>query len=112
MLTTNRNSQNNTMITSQWKTWKYIPSLILSPVHNRSTVCCSQVNSVQDTAWSISVTEEHQHVSRASGTTKSWLYTEKNCVHAYISTADSGLRPANERRRYGVTTSLIGWAQA
>ena len=24
----------------------------------------------------------------------------------------SGLRPANERRRYFVTTSLIGWAQA
>ena len=23
-----------------------------------------------------------------------------------------GLRPANERRRYFVTTSLIGWAQA
>ena len=23
-----------------------------------------------------------------------------------------GLRPANERRRYFITTSLIGWAQA
>ena len=23
-----------------------------------------------------------------------------------------GLRPANERRRYFVTTSLIGWAEA
>ena len=23
-----------------------------------------------------------------------------------------GMRPANERRRYFVTTSLIGWAQA
>ena len=26
--------------------------------------------------------------------------------------ADLGLRPANERRRYFVTTSLIGWVQA
>ena len=30
----------------------------------------------------------------------------------HISGLILGLRPANERRRYFVTTSLIGWAQA
>ena len=30
----------------------------------------------------------------------------------YIAGMILGLRPANERRRYSVTTSLIGWAQA
>ena len=30
----------------------------------------------------------------------------------YISGLILGLRPANERRRYFVTMSLIGWAQA
>ena len=30
----------------------------------------------------------------------------------YITGLILGLRPANERRRYFVTTSLIGWAQA
>ena len=30
----------------------------------------------------------------------------------YITGLILGLRPTNERRRYFVTTSLIGWAQA
>ena len=29
----------------------------------------------------------------------------------YVTELILGLRPANERRRYFVTTSLIGWAQ-
>ena len=44
------------------------------------------------------------------------------CVHVYLNGVHVfayvynpglilGLRPANERRRYKVTTSLIGWAQ-
>ena len=32
-------------------------------------------------------------------------------VMQYIPVLILGLRPANERRRYFVTTSLIGWAQ-
>ena len=32
--------------------------------------------------------------------------------YVYISGPILGLRPANERRRYFVTTSLIGWVQA
>ena len=36
-----------------------------------------------------------------------------NCdKHTYKSGLIPGLRPANERRRYLVTTPLIGWAQA
>ena len=34
-------------------------------------------------------------------------------VHHHVDVHQSkGLRPANERRRYFVTTSLIGWVQA
>ena len=33
-------------------------------------------------------------------------------VHDVIAGLILGLHPANERRRYFVTTSLIGWAQA
>ena len=32
--------------------------------------------------------------------------------YEYCSMADLGLHPASERRRYFVTTSLIGWVQA
>ena len=32
-------------------------------------------------------------------------------IHHVITELILGLRPANERRRYFVTTSLIGWAQ-
>ena len=35
-----------------------------------------------------------------------WLYYD------FITRLILGLHPANERRRYFVTTSLIGWAQA
>ena len=31
--------------------------------------------------------------------------------HCKVAELILGLRPANERRRYFVTTSLIGWAQ-
>ena len=46
-----------------------------------------------------------------------WHYIEEIiyvvCVHAETITGQIlGLRPANGRRRYFVTTSLIGWAQA
>ena len=34
---------------------------------------------------------------------------QTNCC--YYKADHLGLRPANERRRYFVTTSLIGWAQ-
>ena len=39
--------------------------------------------------------------------------TTYRASHASISTSGLilGLRPANERRRYFVTTSVIGWAQ-
>ena len=32
-------------------------------------------------------------------------------IHYHVSVLILGLRPANERRRYKVTASLIGWAQ-
>ena len=35
-----------------------------------------------------------------------------NQLFTSISGLILGLRPANERRQYFVTTSLIGWAQA
>ena len=38
------------------------------------------------------------------------LRNDRKCK--YISELILGLHPANERRRYFVTTSLIGWAQA
>ena len=42
--------------------------------------------------------------------------SDTKCVNQNIYDTTSGLipglRPANERRRYFVTTSLIGWAQA
>ena len=46
----------------------------------------------------------------------SWLkLTPINISHYWLSFADTGLiiglRPSNERRRYFVKTSLIGWAQ-
>ena len=37
---------------------------------------------------------------------------ESNLYIKLISGPILGLRPANERRRYKVTASLIGWAQA
>ena len=42
-------------------------------------------------------------------------FTRVRCITGFISTAPGlilGLRPANERRCYFVTTSLIGWEQA
>ena len=51
----------------------------------------------------------------ASGRQTSWLYLSGNQGFTLISAlirAVLGMRPANERRRYSVTTSLIGWAQA
>ena len=38
-----------------------------------------------------------------------WLHTAG--AHDQYTGLILGLRPANERRRYKVTTSLIGWAQ-
>ena len=35
----------------------------------------------------------------------------KQCV-SFLGNTILGLRPVNERRRYFVTTSLIGWVQA
>ena len=35
----------------------------------------------------------------------------RTCSHAQVLQSWLGLRPANERRRYKVTPSLIGWAQ-
>ena len=56
---------------------------------------------------------------------RNYPYHYKCYLHFVVSQSDSGtaspvrderpilgLRPANERRRYFVTTSLIGWAQA
>ena len=34
-----------------------------------------------------------------------------NCIDYYVTGLILGLRPANGRRRYKVTPSLIGWAQ-
>ena len=31
------------------------------------------------------------------------------CMACYVAGISQGVRPANERRRYFVTTSLIGW---
>ena len=39
---------------------------------------------------------------------KWWVDTWRDVIAGLIL----GLRPANERRRYKVTPSLIGWAQA
>ena len=33
------------------------------------------------------------------------------CLNGHVTGLILGLRPANERRRYKVTRSLIGWAQ-
>ena len=49
-----------------------------------------------------------------------WTYELKQFPKGVVTMVNSqydtgpivGLRPANERRRYFVTTSLIGWAQA
>ena len=46
--------------------------------------------------------------SKAS--TSTMMINCESCI--YISGLIIGLRPANERRRYCVMTSLIGWAQA
>ena len=37
--------------------------------------------------------------------------THSNDIYSIYSERILGLRPANERRRYKVTPSLIGWAQ-
>ena len=50
-------------------------------------------NSIDNIHWS-----DHSHVL------SHWYYIDSGMI--------LGLRPANERRCYSVTTSLIGWAQA
>ena len=44
--------------------------------------------------------------------TRGWLMEQiPKCLRFHIPGLTLGLRPANERRRYKVTPSLIGWAQ-
>ena len=38
--------------------------------------------------------------------------SDKALIWHFIAELIQGLRPANERRRYIVTTPLIGWAKA
>ena len=52
----------------------------------------------------------HQLALQRSAHRQPWTTIDGN-RHTCISGLISGLRPANERRRYFVTTSLIGWAQ-
>ena len=62
----------------------------------------------------------HIHQGQFTATASS-LRESKDCLRAseavlinmaqYITGLILGLRPANERRRYKVTPSLIGWAQ-
>ena len=40
------------------------------------------------------------------------VYELTGAGNAYVYSADSSFPPANERWRYFVTTSLIGWVQA
>ena len=72
------------------------------------------------------ITYKHKHLSYNRYSIlqdpNRWQYTSSKCwilsvernrrPDYYTSGLILGLRPANERRRYIVTTSLIGWAQA
>ena len=56
---------------------------------------------------------QNGHQTALSQIWKSWflvLYENLDSFHG-ITELILGLRPTNERRRYFVTTSLIGWAQ-
>ena len=52
------------------------------------------------------------HKQRGNGTIQRHLGGWSKLVKAMHSELILGLRPANERRRYFVATSLIGWTQA
>ena len=95
--------------------WKFRLTVIHSiPIKNIPSAAPSCAIGLSEFAW------EHNEISFEydkdseifSETVPHWAESHAGGSCGVPSGLILGLRPANERRRYFVTTSLIGWAQA
>ena len=82
---------------------KYWISFTFVPWSCQSCNNCFYVSRITDASQDAMVTVWYQGIS-SHGDLDPWPASNTGLI--------LGLCPANERRRYFVTTSLIGWAQA